>query len=69
MLVGQYNISFCVLPVTDKLAPSSVLAFFCALYQLYFCALFVGSRKLLVVVDIIPKPCEHYVVSFPSKLT
>ena len=39
------------------------------LYQRFFLCTAVGSRKLLVVVDIIPKTCEHYLVSFPSKLT
>ena len=133
MLVVQCNISFCDMPVTDKLAKSShfiykhvdctgaidilkispqsphvhkhlqlpyllimrpsdvsfVLSCSCSceswpgnawshssvlrqefkrLYQLFLCALFVGSRKLLVVVDFIPKPCEHYLVSFVSKL-
>ncbi len=39
------------------------------LYQLFCLCTPVGSRELLVVVDIIPKTCEHYLVSFPSKMT
>ena len=39
------------------------------LYQLFCLCTPVGSKELLVVVDIIPKTCEHYLVSFPSKMT
>ena len=47
--------------------PQRRVVSYCVSY-LFLCTP-VGSSNLFVVVDIIPKTCEHCLVSFPSKLT